>query len=159
MNESKNKVISVRVEIDAPASFVWDILIDLPRYPEWNPYTVRVESTLKLGAPVHLYLAGTNENPSYNLEYLVAFEPGRLLSWEQYPTETDTNAARRDQVIEAIDAEHCAYYTTDQFLGVNADKIMADFGDWVKQGFDSIALALKQRAESLYKAEKSVAIN
>jgi len=154
MNESKNKITSIRVEINAPASFVWDILIDLPRYPEWNPYTVRIESTLELGAPVHLYLAGGDGNPNYNLEYLVAFEPGRLLSWEQYPTETDANAARRDQIIEVIDDERCTYYTTDQFLGVNADKIMSDFGDWVKQGFDAIALALKERAESLYKAAK-----
>jgi len=150
MSESKNKVTSIRVEINAPASFVWDILTDLARYPEWNPYTVRIESTLELGAPVHLYLAGGDGNPGYNLEYLVAFEPGRLLSWEQYPTETDANAARRDQVIEDIDGKRCIYYTTDQFLGINADKIMSDFGDWVKQGFDAIALALKERAESLY---------
>jgi hypothetical protein len=140
------------VEINAPASFVWDVLVDLPRYQEWNPFTVRVESTLKVGEPVHLYIADP-ANPGAEIhvvEHLVAYEPARLLAWEQRPTEESADAARRDQVLEELGDERCAYYTTDQFLGENADKIMATFGGWVKEGFDGIAAALKRHAEALY---------
>ena len=35
-------VTSIKVEIDAPASLVWDILIDMPKYGEWNPFSLNV---------------------------------------------------------------------------------------------------------------------
>ncbi len=51
-----HEVRSVTVEIAAPAQVVWDVLLDYARYPEWNPYTVRVESSCRLGEPVDLWL-------------------------------------------------------------------------------------------------------
>ena len=50
------------VEIDAPASVVWAVLTDLPRYGEWNPFCVSADSTLEIGgadedATQQLYLA------------------------------------------------------------------------------------------------------
>ena len=40
--------------IDAPAKLVWEILLDMPHYGAWNPFCVQAESTLDLGAPVHM---------------------------------------------------------------------------------------------------------
>lgn len=156
MSKAQNIVTSVRVEIAAPASVVWDVLVDLPRYGEWNPFTVRAESTLELGDPVHLYIPDP-ANPGSEIhvvEHLVAYEPARLLAWEQRPTENSKDAARRDQYIEPIDESRCAYYTTDIFLGVNADAVMQAFGGWVKQGFDSVANGLKAQAEKLHNATR-----
>ena len=39
MSAEKNLVRSLTVDIAAPAELVWAILIDLPAYPQWNPYT------------------------------------------------------------------------------------------------------------------------
>ena len=83
-------------------------------------------------------------------EYLVAFEPEQLLSWEQRPVPENMDAARRDQYIKAIDANRCSYFTTDIFLGLNQDTIMREHGAWVKTGFDQMALDLKRRAEELH---------
>ena len=47
-------VTSVTVQIEAPAAFVWDVLVDYARYPEWNPYTVAVETTLRIGDRIDL---------------------------------------------------------------------------------------------------------
>lgn len=152
MSKAENIVTSVKVEIDAPAALVWDVLADLARYPEWNPFTVRAESTLAVGDPIDLYLP----NPAVPgeclkiVEYMAAVEPHRLLSWEQRPSAESKDAARRDQYVESLGPERSAYFTTDIFLGVNADDIMKNFGPWVKQGFDTLALAVKARAETLY---------
>ena len=67
------------------------------------------------------------------------------------------DAARRDQYIEAIDANHCTYYTTDQFLGLNADTIMREHGAWVKIAFDQVAEDVKHRAEELHFARTRAA--
>jgi uncharacterized protein YndB with AHSA1/START domain len=56
MPDEKNLVRSLTVDIAAPAELVWSVLIDLERYPQWNPFTVKVESSLRLGEPVNLFL-------------------------------------------------------------------------------------------------------
>jgi hypothetical protein len=81
-------------------------------------------------------------------EYLVAFEPEQLLSWEQRPVPENKDAARRDQYIEAIDANRCTYFTTDQFLGLNADTIMREHGAWQKVAFDQVAVDVKTAQRS-----------
>lgn len=156
MSKAENIVTSVKVEINAPASVVWNVLVDLDRYADWNPYTPRVESTLKVGEPVNLYLPdpGKPGEHLHVVEYLVAFEPNQLLSWEQRASETSKDSARRDQYIEALGSDQCTYFTTDIFLGLNADFIMTTYGPWVQKGFDAIALGLKQRAESIHAEEQ-----
>ena len=48
--------ISNTVEINAPARIVWAVLLDMPRYNEWNPFCIRAVSTLEMGAPVEMTL-------------------------------------------------------------------------------------------------------
>lgn len=150
--DSATTVRSIEIEIDAPASVVWEVLTDLDGYPHWNPFCVAVTSTLELGAPVEMtltdYSGATETFP--NTEYVCAVVPERLLSWELKPTETSAQAARRDQVIEPITEDRCRYYSTDAFLGEEAHQIMTDSGAWVKRAFDDTAVALKQRSEVLY---------
>ncbi|OYD71653.1 hypothetical protein [Rhodococcus sp. OK302] len=90
--------------------------------------------------------------PNYDPTTLVlcAVVPERLLSWELRATEICADAARRDQVIEHIAENRCLYYSTDAFLGVDAQKIMDEHGDWVKRAFDETAIALKKRSERIY---------
>ncbi|WP_207886570.1 SRPBCC domain-containing protein [Pseudomonas sp. 30_B] len=151
MSTEKNLVRSLSVEIAAPAELVWSILIDLPNYPQWNPYTVKVESSLRLGEPVNLFLPNPAQPGEliHVVEHLADFEPHRLLAWEMIASADNPDAARREQIIEANGPDSCRYHTTDQFLGPTADQVMANHGPWVKQGFDAVALALKARAEAL----------
>ncbi|MFV3307654.1 SRPBCC domain-containing protein [Pseudomonas sp. NY15181] len=151
MSTEKNLVRSLSVEIAAPAELVWSILVDLPSYPQWNPYTVKVESSLRLGEPVNLFLPNPAQPGEllHVVEYLADFEPHRLLAWEMIASADNPDAARREQIIESIGPNSCRYHTTDQFLGPTADQVMANHGPWVKQGFDAVALAVKARAEAL----------
>lgn len=157
MPESPYLVTSDKVEIDAPASFVWDILIDLPRYPEWNPYTMKVESTLRMGEPVNLYLPDPTRNDEllHVVEHLAAFDRPTLLSWEMTASADNPDAARRDQVIEVLGEARCRYHSTDLFLGPTAPTVMAQHGEWVRQGFSAVAHALKQHAETLYREARA----
>ncbi len=77
-----NVTRSAIFEIEAPASMVWEILTDLPRYGEWNPFCVRAESTLEIGAPIHMYLTNFwNSEIKLNIEYVCANDPEKMLSW------------------------------------------------------------------------------
>ena len=149
-------LVSETVEIDAPASVVWQVLTDMPRYNEWNPFCVRAESTLEMGAPVAMTLVNYADPGSLvpNLEYICAFEPEQMLSWEMVHSEAWPYPARRDQVIEATGDASCRYWSSDAFLGANGIHVMRFAGPWVKRAFDDSGRALKARAEALYAAEK-----
>lgn len=150
-------IASDPIEIDAPAMLVWDILTDLPRYGEWNPFCVWAQSTLEMGAPVHMRLVNY-ANPGTlapNCEYICGFEPGRLLSWEALDLEVWPYPARRDQMIEPLGPDRCRYQSTDAFTGPNGIHVMRFCGPWVTRAFNDTAKALKVRAEAMHRGEYS----
>lgn len=146
--------VSDVVDIAAPAQQVWDILCDMPRYGEWNPFCVRAESTLEMGAPVHMTLVNYAVPGTLipNCEYICALEPGHLISWEMKHSAAWPYAARRDQLIEATGPATCRYLSTDAFLGSNGIHVFRFAGPWVKRAFDDSARALKARAELFHNA-------
>ncbi|MCW6534776.1 SRPBCC domain-containing protein [Sphingomonas lycopersici] len=152
-------VRSERVEIDAPAALIWEILTDLPRYGEWNPFCIAAESTLEMGAPVHMTLKSYTEPDATfpNCEYVCAFEPEKLLSWQLPYDDAWPYPARRDQIIEALGPARCAYHSTDAFLGDTGIHVMRFCGPWVKRAFDDTAQALKARAEAIHARRKEAA--
>jgi hypothetical protein len=152
-------VASDPVEIDAPAATVWKVLIDLPRYGEWNPFCVWAQSTLEMGAPVHMKLVNYVEPGTLapNCEYVCAFEPERLLSWALPDSEAWPYPARRDQMIEPLGPERCRYQSTDAFTGPNGIHVMRFAGPWVRRAFNDSARALKAQAETLHAQKRTTA--
>lgn len=148
--------VSETVEIAAPARVVWAVLTDMPRYNEWNPFCVRASSTLEMGAAVDMTLVNYAVPGTLvpNCEYICAFEPERMISWEMVHSDLWPYPARRDQVIEPTGDASCRYFSTDAFLGANGIHVFRFAGPWVKRAFDDSARALKGRAEMLYAQEQ-----
>ena len=147
-----NVVRSELVEIDAPASVVWEILTDLPRYGEWNPFCVKAVSTLEIGAPIEMTLTNFwNDDLAVNTEYVCAVEPETLLSWQLQHTPEWPYAARRDQIVNALGPDRCSYRSVNAFYGETGVHVMRFCGPWVKVWFDRTAQALKARAEATYR--------
>lgn len=147
---------SVTVEIDAPAELVWEVLVDYERYGEWNPYTVKVETTLEIGDKIDLHLPNPDgsEGTFVNREWVREVTPPTYLRYDT-ADEIDGVFAYREQFIEPLDEGRCTYRTTDTFTGEHADLVIETTGQWVKDGFDSVAYALKERAEQLHRDRRT----
>jgi len=146
-------VVSKTVQISAPPSLVWKILLDMKNYNKWNPFCVECESTLEMGAAVNMKLKSyVNCEPSHfnNTEYICEIIPEEKISWQLPHYEAWPYPARRDQFIQKLGTNKSSYYSTDQFLGPNGIHVMRFAGPWVKQAFDDTADALKVYAENLY---------
>ena len=72
--------LGVAVEIDAPASVVWDLLTDFGRWPAWGPSIRRVESAAERVAPRVSGRVQTIVGVWVPFE-ISAVEPGRSWSW------------------------------------------------------------------------------
>jgi hypothetical protein len=47
-------VIEQTIEVTATPAVVWEVIVDLPRYGEWNPFVVECRSTLAVGDPIDM---------------------------------------------------------------------------------------------------------
>ena len=141
---------SVTVEIDAPAELVWSVLVDYGRYPEWNPFTVRVDTTLEVGTKIDLYLPDpTKPGETFlNREWVRAVDAPSYLRYDT-AEEIPGMHAVREQWVADLGGGRSSYRTTDLFTGDIAGFVYEQQGEWVKAGFDSVCAALKTRAESL----------
>lgn len=74
--------IATAVEIDAPPARVWDVLVDLPAYTEWNPFIVEASGKVAVGETLSLRMALPGWEPMTIEPRLLVVEPGRELRWK-----------------------------------------------------------------------------
>ena len=139
--------VGTEIEIDAPVEKVWDILVDLEKYPEWNPFTKKVESTLLVGDEIHLEVHMRKNKIRNQTEIVNLHEPNKKICWGvQYMKPAILNA-NRHQVLTPLDGNKTLYYTADKFSGMMAPMVIKMYGEDIKKGFECVAKALKKRAE------------
>jgi hypothetical protein len=75
--------LRTEVEIAAPAARIWSLLSEVRRYPEWNPFILRVDGDLAQGGTVTLHL-GSSEGRERSVQALVtALEAPRELRFRE----------------------------------------------------------------------------
>ena len=143
-------IVRAGIEIDAAAAHVFDILTDLDRYPEWNPFTPRAESSLEIGAPVHLYVRLRSQRLRHQVEYVTANEPPSRLCWGADILGRGSRflaRADRCQTLTPVGPHRTLYECTDEITGWLTPVVMRLFGPAMQRGFEDCAFALKKRAE------------
>ena len=148
---NETTIVSDTVEIDAPQELVWSIVVAFERYPEWNPYTFKVEAVLKLGSEVILHLPDpAKPGKSFTtLEHMRVIEAPHHLQYDTGESFAPMLAIR-DQWVEDLGNGRSSYRTTDVFQGPGADVIFEMQQEWVTAGFNATAYALKDYAEKLW---------
>ncbi len=135
------------VEIDAPAHVVWDVISDFSTYPEWNPFCVAVDGAFELGAAIVLHTPHPDHDPDLETrEWISAIEEPFHLQYNTGDSIQGVHAVR-DQWIEDLGNDRSSYCTIDVFNGEYAQLAYDLQGQWVTDGFNALAQALKVRAE------------
>jgi len=150
---------SARVEIDAPLTVVWSVMLDTAAYPEWNPFVVRADTATPpmVGNPIVLHVRWANGRGATSPERITALEPPTtaadgvttaLLSYvyEGLPSRLGLVRGVRHQRLTQAPGGPTVYATVEEFSG----PLVALAGPArVADGFRRHAEALKVRAESL----------
>ncbi|MEU9201030.1 SRPBCC domain-containing protein [Streptomyces sp. NPDC048332] len=77
--------LTTSIEIEASSDEVWQVLTDLPAYPQWNPFMTSIEVTsqghrLEEGATLRNVMHDRTGDSVFTPEVLT-LEPGRELRW------------------------------------------------------------------------------
>jgi hypothetical protein len=141
------KCVRAETEIDAPIERVWQILMDIDRYGEWNPFTPRVETTFEIGDPIHLHVRLLGKHLMHRVEFITRNEP-YTLGWDMTLGARFLLHAERVQVLTETPEGRTHYMTEDCFTGWLRPVVLAVFGKAMERGFTDCGLGLKKATES-----------
>lgn len=137
------------LEIGAPAERVWQVITDLDRYPEWNPFVVACRSSLAVGDPIemraHVFRAFAQKQRETVFEHV----PGRRLCYGVPRQALGALASRRCHEVEPQGAARSRYVSRFELRGWLAPVVSLLLGRRLEAGFAAMSAALKARAESL----------
>lgn len=150
---------AAEVLIQAPIQRVWAVMLDLEAYPQWNPFTPRVEcqGPPRVGAPIRLHVRWADGQQVVSPERIVRLEPpapdaqGQLRAVYGYNFGTllatlHLVRSERLQILEALDPATTRYRTTIRLTGALSSRVPISK---IQDGFDRQAAALKAYCEQL----------
>ena len=142
-------VIEHVLEIDAPAERVWEVITDLDRYPEWNPFVVACRSSLAVGAPIEMRVRVFRSFAQPQRERIFEHVPGRRLCYGVPMRPLGALASRRCHELEPRGAARTRYVSRFELSGWLAPVVRLLLGRRLAAGFAAMSAALKARAEAL----------
>jgi hypothetical protein len=149
------RAAETEIDIDAPPSRVWAVMLDFTHYHEWNPFIVRAELSGPpvVGAALRLHVRwhdGGGASSGERITELVAptdCEPGRLAyDFTGFLPAFGLVRATRLQRLDPLGSDRTRYFTRENFSGLLTLALPLAR---VQDGFERHAKALKVRAEAV----------
>ncbi len=138
-------------EIEAPAETVWQVLTDLPAYPDWNPFVVAAESSLEVGAAMDMRVRVLPFMAQSQREWVTAVEPGLGFCYGLAPSAGGALASERCHAITPEGPDRCRYESHFELSGWLSGVVKGLLGSQLRRGFTEMSAAVKTRAEALAK--------
>ncbi len=142
-------VIEKTVEINAPAAVVWEVISDLKRYPEWNPFCLSARSTLKPGDPIDMTVK-LLARPQQQREWMLEYVDGKRFAYRMKPVPLGALSSFRSHDVAPAGAERSHYRSYFHLKGWMRGVVLGLFRAKLEAGFAGMTDAIKSRAEALW---------
>lgn len=146
------KITRSEIDIDAPIEKVWNIIIDLVRYPEWNTFTPRMGvKQIVVGEEFLLDCQMTEKQLLRDeKEVFLAYEPERYrVCWGTSRTKGRPGIkSYRWQICEPVNDKRTHFINYEEFHGILAPLVNLLYGKKLHRAFVGYCQDLKKRAES-----------
>lgn len=146
-------VIERTLEINAPAALVWEVISDLGKYPEWNPFQVECRSSLKPGEPIDMRVK-LLAKPQAQREWVLEYVEGKRFAYRMKPVPGCLSSYRSHEVT-ALGSERTRYHSYFHLQGWMRHVVVALLGSKLQAGFAGMTAALQRRAETLWQQRKA----
>lgn len=135
------------IAIDAPPETVWEILIDLEHYAEWNPFVVSSIGTPQVGESLVNRLEPPGGKAMTFKPRVTVVEDAKIFEWVGHLVLPGLFDGRHRFEIQATDTG--TLFRQDEFFsGLLVRMLRKSLDDNTLRGFEAMNLALKQRAEA-----------
>jgi hypothetical protein len=143
------KEISTEIEINAPPSRVWQILTDFKNYQTWNPFIKKISGIPARNEKLEVHMPDPRGGTMVFTPDVLVAERERELRWLGR-SEGDVFNGEHRFLIEPIENDNNKVHFTqsEKFTGSMVASLEGWLDTAVKQNFEDMNRALKQRAEN-----------
>ena len=139
--------LATQIDIDAPPERVWEVLVDFAAYPDWNPFVLRLEGVLEVGARLSITLQQPGGKPMDFAPRVIRVEPGRGFAWLGKLVLPAVFDGRHQFDIQAR-GTRSKFLHTEDFRGLLVPFMKGMLERQTRAGFEAMNQALKIRCES-----------
>ena len=143
------KVYRTEIEIEAPSQLVWEVLIDLESYPDWNPFLQRASGDLVEGERLEVFIKPPRARGMTIRPRVIAVEEGAGFSWKGSILFPGLFDGEHYFVIDPLEEGCCRFVQGEEFTGMFVFPILWLIGGATRRGFERMNEALKARAEAM----------
>ena len=142
------KSVLTTVDIDAPAAVVWEVLTDLDRYAEWNPFVVEAAGEAAVGARLEVRISPPGGRATTFRPTVTAADPERRFAWlGRLGVPGLFDGAHRFELERRADGTRLVQ--AEDFRGVLVPLLARSLDAGTRAGFEAMNAALARRAEDL----------
>ncbi|MGZ4700896.1 MAG: SRPBCC family protein [Ilumatobacteraceae bacterium] len=137
------KVIEYSIEIAAPPQAVWDVLIDVDAYTEWNPFLTLDRAPAAVGDRLSITIRPGRRKMTFR-PTVTAFVPGSEISWLGRLLAPGIFDGAHTLALETLPNGHTHFRQREVFRGALVPfmrSVLADTGE----GFAAMNAALATR--------------
>jgi hypothetical protein len=140
--------IETEVEIHGTAAQVWEVLTDFGRYPEWNPFILRITGTLQTGSQLKA-LVQTPHFPKITIRpLLLNVEAEHELRWLGHWIVPKVFDGEHLFAIEPLGEAKVNFVQKELFTGLLVPLVWGKMAGNIRLGFEKMSQALKKRIEN-----------
>jgi hypothetical protein len=141
------KTVSSEIEIAAPAATVWDVLTNMERYPEWNPFITEMNGTLQVGQRLKVRIQPPGGRAMTFRPTVRSFVPERELAWLGHLVIPRLFDGEHRFSIQPLEEDRIRFRQEEAFRGLLVPLTQSMLARTAR-GFEAMNGALKERAES-----------
>jgi len=144
------KELSTEIEFDATPQEVWDVLVDLPAYADWNPFMKKIQGEPKTGAKLEVRMEPEGERAMTFRPTVLTAEPGRELKWLGHLLVPGIFDGEHRWLIEEIGPGRVRFTQSERFGGILVPLLWKKLRDGgTAKGFRAMNEALARRVADL----------
>lgn len=138
------RTILTHIDIDAPETVVWDLLTDLPAYPDWNPHVTNAVGDLRPGGTLDIRVRREGVRDRDMTVTVADLDPGRRLAWVGTFGSPWLFEARHAFELETLDGNRTRLHNREDVSGLLGRFAVTDDPE---RDYEAMNRALKSRAE------------
>jgi len=144
------KELSTEIEFDATPQEVWDVLVDLPAYAEWNPFMKKIQGEPKTGAKLEVRMEPEGERAMTFRPTVLTAEPRRELKWLGHLLLPGIFDGEHRWLIEETSPGRVRFTQSERFGGILVPLLWKKLRDGgTAKGFRAMNEALARRVADL----------
>jgi len=144
------KSIETEIEINGTATQVWEVLTDFERYPEWNPFILRIAGTLQTGSRLKAVVKTPNLSKITIRPVLLKVNVGQELRWLGHWVFPKVFDGEHLFAIKRVGDSKVKFVQKELFTGLLVPLFWGKMAGNIRLGFESMSQALKKRVESRF---------